>query len=360
MKSLKGICFVSLLLLVTFVGQGRIQAGELLLRSLRLPVTYEAVGSVRPVVEARLMAQASGRILSLAVRAGDRVTEGQELAVMEDRVLGLKVEQANRAIEAAQADSSRARQGQMAAEAALAQARDEFQRVKKLLADKAATPQRFEQAQAAFKGAEAGVAQARYGVEAAMATVARAEAAKKEAEVGLGYTRLEAPMAGVVSERMVDPGDLAWPGRPLLLLMNPEAMRIEASVPESLAASVREGQALELSVDALGGETLKGAVEEIAPAADPLSRTVQIKVSLPKDARLVSGMFGRVRIPLGERDALLLPEKAFRRVGQLTMVRVREGQAWKLRLVRLGARRADGTHEVLAGLAAGDVLALEE
>ena len=335
-------------------------AGEVEIRSHRLPVTYEAVGSLRPTVEARLMSQASGRLLSLAVSAGDRVTEGQELAVIEDRVMSLKVEQADRAVEAARAEGNRAEQGRMAAEAALAQVRDEFDRVKKLLAEKAATPQRFEQAQAAFKAAEAGVAQAKFAVQAANAGVARAEAAREEARVALSYTRLVAPMDGMVSRRLVDPGDLAWPGRPLLILMEPADMRIEVAVPEGLAGKVRKGQTLEISVDALAGARFHGDVEEIVPSADPLSRTVLIKVDIPRDERLVSGMFGRVRIPLGEREAIVLPEKALRRVGQLVLVRVREGKDWRLRMVRLGRRRPDGGHEVLAGVTAGDVVALDE
>ena len=339
---------------------GSLRAGEIRLQSQVLPVTYEAVGSVRPAVEARLMSQASGLILTVSARAGDRVSAGQELAVIEDRVMGLKVEQAERAVEAARADRNRAEQGRMAAEAAFAQARDEFERVKKLLAEKAATPQRFEQAQAAFKAAEAGVAQAKFGAQAAEAAVARAAAAREEAKVALSYTRLVAPMAGLVSERLVDPGDLAWPGRPMLVLMDPKDMRIEVAVPEGLAGKVREGQSLELSVDALGADRLRGTVQEIVPSADPLSRTVLVKVGLPRDERLVSGMFGRVQLPLGERQVLLLPEKALRRVGQLTLVRTRTGKDWALRMVRLGARRADGGFEVLAGLDAGAVVALEE
>ena len=148
------------------------------------------------------------------------------------------------------------------------------------------------------------------------------------------------------------------PGQPLLVLDDPRAYRLEAEVGESAVGGVRLGQRVPVVLDSLG-RSLEGRVVEIIPAADPASRTVTVKLDLPGDPGLRSGLFGRARFPAGERQALLVPISALTERGQLTAVYVVDGQnIARLRLVTAGARHADRV-EILSGLAAGERIVVE-
>jgi RND family efflux transporter MFP subunit len=156
----------------------------------------------------------------------------------------------------------------------------------------------------------------------------------------------------------VEPGDLAVPGQTLLVLDDPRAYRFEAEVGESAVGRVRLRQTVPVVLDALA-RTLEGRVAEIVPAADPTSRTVTVKVDLPADPELRSGLFGRARFPAGERQALLVPGTALVERGQLTGVYVVDTQGIaQLRLVTAGARREDRV-EILSGLRAGERIVVE-
>jgi RND family efflux transporter MFP subunit len=175
-----------------------------------------------------------------------------------------------------------------------------------------------------------------------------AQAALSEAEVMAGYTVIRAPISGVVSEKHADVGDMALPGRPLLVIENPDALRLEAALPETAASSIRVGQVLSARIDALGS-VLAGRVSEISPTADPASRTVTMKLDLPREPALRPGMFGRLLLTTQAGEALLVPATALVRYGQLETVFIAHGGTVSLRLVRSG-RSAESDVEILAGL----------
>ena len=208
-----------------------------------------------------------------------------------------------------------------------------------------------DQATARLRSLRAREAQMRHRIDQARAEI-------RTAEIALGDTRITAPATGVVVDRRVEPGDLAMPGQPLLVLDDPRAYRLEAEVGESVIGRVRVGQRVPVTLDALG-RTLDGRVAEIIPAADPASRTVTVKLELPADADLRSGLFGRARFPMGERQALTVPLSTLVERGQLTGVYVVDPQGVaRFRLVTTGERRA-GRAEILSGLAAGERIAGE-
>jgi RND family efflux transporter MFP subunit len=203
-----------------------------------------------------------------------------------------------------------------------------------------------EQAQARIASVQAREKQMGYRIDAAAAEL-------RAAEISLAETRIVAPATGVVVDRRVEPGDLAGPGQPLLVLDDPRAYRLEASVGESAVGRVRLGERVPVVLDALG-RTLEGRVAEIIPAADPASRTVTVKLDLPADPGLRSGLFGRARFPAEERQVILVPIPALVERGQLAAVYVvGDDDVARLRLVTAGARHADRV-EVLSGLAGGE------
>lgn len=291
-----------------------------------LPIEHAAAGSLRSRSEVALAARVGGRVIELGVDVGDRVGAGQVLVRLEAEELAARQ---------GQAESQR-----RAAEVSLKEFVQRFERVEALVARGAATTEELEQAQAARSRAEASLAAARQAL--------------VEARVLREQAELRAPFDGVVAARHVDPGDLAWAGRPLLELFDPSALRLEAAVPEGLVAHLPLGApvAIELASPA---RRLAGRVGEVAPGADPRSRTFLVRVPLEAAGELQPGQFARLVFEGGTREAVRVPEAAVVRVGQLAQVLVEHEGRWTRRHVTLG-RAGEGWIEVLSGLAGGETI----
>jgi multidrug efflux pump subunit AcrA (membrane-fusion protein) len=318
--------------------------------------TYEAVGTVRPLAESSVEAQVSGKIVSVRVRAGDNVERGDVLVVLEDREYQARLDQALQGLNSAKAAREQARQKIEEAEAAFDEATSQFQRIKTLYESGAVTQRELDQAEAAFLQTRSRLQQAKDGLSRAEADVLRARKMVEEAQIALGYTRIKAPEAGQVAQRLADPGDLAAPGKPLLVLQTPGNLRLEAYVREGLIHKVRPGEEFDVRIGSLES-TVDGVVTEVVPSADPRTRTFLVKVGIPEMPGVHPGMFGRLLIPEGTRPAVLVPEGAVRRVGQLETVLVKEGEDWKTYYVKTG-RTMDGMVEVLSGLSGGETVAV--
>jgi membrane fusion protein (multidrug efflux system) len=179
-----------------------------------------------------------------------------------------------------------------------------------------------------------------------------AVAAVDEAAVLQSYTTVTAPFAGVITRRQVEIGDLAAAGAPLLELEGTTRLRAEVAVPESLEV-LAPGADLAVEAD---GTPLSGRLAEIAPAADPATRTRLAKVDLPAGAAVRSGQFVRVLWPAARSAALLVPATALTRFGQVEQVFVvTAANRAELRLVRTGGREGDRII-VLSGLSAGETV----
>lgn len=294
-----------------------------------VPVRSEAVGTVRSRRTTRVSPRIMGTILEIAVAQGDHVTEGQVLARIDDREVTAR--QA-----AAKADLSQA-------EARLAQAKSAHDRYLELKAKGAATAEQLEQVTADY--------------EAAKAAVAGAEEAVKAASIVVEYAEITAPLSGVVSEKLAEPGDLALPGKPVLTIQDPTDLRLEADVREYLIPDLPVGAKVEVVFGPPLSERFETTIEERAPEADPRTRTFRVKAPLPKDTKAQPGNFGRLVFPTGERTVLLVPRSAVKRIGQLETVRVLDAEEDRVRVrhVRTGDLFGDRV-EVLSGLSAGELV----
>lgn len=320
-----------------------------------IPQTYEAVGTVRPRSEASLASQVSGRVMAVRVREGDAVHEGEVLVQMDNREWQARVLQSREALRAAVAQEERAREALKGAEAVLGEVRSRRDRVRYYFDREVATRQDLEQTEAAFESSRARVGEASKAAAAARAEVERARKAEEEAQVGLDHTVIRAPHAGRIAQRMVEPGDMAWPGKPLLVLHSPGSLQLEAQVREGLIGRVGKGARLPVTVDALGIE-LEGIVEEIVPSGDPATRSFLVKVSVPPVDGLLPGMFGRLIVPLDERRAILLNRRAVRRIGQMEVVRAEQDGRWVDLFVKTG-REIGEFVEILSGLRGNEKVA---
>lgn len=305
-----------------------------------VPDWLEAIGTVRAAQTSQLASQIMGNIVAVQAHEGERVESGQVLVAIDDTQQRAAVEQATAAHMAAQQDVT-------AAESELALAQSTLKRYQQLYEKKSVSPQEFDEIRTRAQAAEARRDMAR-------AALSQADAALAQARTSLGYTRIRAPFAGIVTERKADPGTLASPGVPILTLEDTRNYRLEVTIDESDVRLVRVGQSAPVSIDALGSAEITGKVAQIVPAVDPGSRSFLVKIELPKDAHLRSGLFGRAEFPRGERSALLIPRAAVVERGQLQGVYVLDAeQIVGLHYVTLG--RASGQQiEVLSGLGGGE------
>jgi len=280
------------------------------LRVSKQPLAEEVVGTVRARLEARLEARVSGRIEALNVVPGQKVEAGQVLASLHAPELRARLEQAT---------------------ARRQQAAQDQQRYTALLERKAVTQAEFDAVQAQARVAEAAVA---------------------EAESMLGYAEVTAPFAGVITRKAADVGDLATPGKLLLEMEDPSSLRFEADMAEALLGRVKMGQEMRVRLAQVTG-SLAGTISELSPVADPATRTFTVKLDLPAMPGLRSGQFGRVSVPVGEGDALVVPSEAVIRRGQLEYVFIEAGGKAQLRLVKTGRVLNEGV-ELLAGAMDGE------
>lgn len=290
------------------------------------PITLEIPGTVEADRTAAVSSRVMATVTAVHVHAGDRVRRGQILVEIDAQTASGQVDQA--------------RGGLSQAQAGLALAERNYERYKALAAVQAASQAELDFARMQYDQARGAVEQARGAVSAASSVASE--------------SRVTAPFAGRVTARMVEVGDLAAPGRPLVQIESSSAHRLSVSVPESLLAraGLALGSPVTVSIDArpdLG--RLTGKVAELAPAADPMAHAFTIEISLG-DVEVPSGSSGRAWLSAGGRSAVAVPAEAVLRQGGATLVVVRdsEGRAAS-RIVTLGTDLGDGRVEVLSGLA---------
>jgi RND family efflux transporter MFP subunit len=307
-----------------------------------VPDLVEAVGTLRAAETSQLAAQMMGNIVEVRVHEGDRIQRGQVLAVLDDA-------QPQAALDRATAAELASRQEIATSDSDFALAEATFKRYQTLYEKKSVSPQEFDEIKARYQATQARQEMARTGQ-------AQAKAALQQARTALSYTHILAPFDGIVTEKKADVGTLASPGMPIFTVEDQRRHRLEATVNETDLRYVRIGQRIPVLINALGDRELKGKVIEIVPAADPVSRSFLVKVELPSDAALRSGLFGRAEFARGERSALFVPRTAVIERGQLQGVYVLgRNRIAGLRYITLG-RPVAGQVEVLAGLQTGEML----
>jgi RND family efflux transporter MFP subunit len=307
------------------------------------------------VVQARTTARITSRIMApvreVRVSPGDQVREGQTLVVLDGNDLAAGARSARSAALAAEQGANAAAAERQAAEAALALALASHDRIAGLQAKRSATAQELDDATAALRSAEARVAGTSARALQATSAVESARAASDQASTTESFTRIAAPFDGMVTEKLVEPGNMASPGMPLLRLEDTRGFRLEVRVDESRIGRIRNGEGVPVFLGT-GTSPIDGKVVEISRAEDADARAFLVKIALPDAAGLRSGEFGKARFGGTPRRALTVPSPAIVRRGQLTSVFVVENGIARVRLVNISES------EVLAGLAESEVVIL--
>lgn len=297
---------------------------------------FEMDGVVQPVKQSTISAQAGGRLLSLAVKAGDQVKSGQLLATINDSETQTGVQRSQAQV--AQADAE------------LRNARAHFERTRDLLSKGFISSAAMDTAEAQLKSAQAGRDQATAGA--------------RQANLSQGFTRVTAPFDGWVLQTLAEVGDLAMPGTPLLTLYAPTPLRAVVQMPVSRSTLLTGTSAIDVEVPATDGAKtwIRPVNANPMPGADPVSQTIEWRLELPAQAasRLMPGQQIRVRFAAaGQKQRLVIPAAAVLRRGELTAVYVASPRGFVLKAIRLGADHGAQGFEVLAGLDEKDQVALD-
>jgi RND family efflux transporter MFP subunit len=319
---------------------------------------YEAVGTVRPKVETRIEAQITAKVIDVKVTSGNKVSKGSPLVILDNRQLKSKLLQAKQGLKSAISNKEQAQHAVAAAKAAFTQKRLTFERIKKNFESQAATSQDVERAESAFLQAQASLEKSNKALSGSESGILRAKEVVKEANIALGYTVIKAPQNGEIIRRQIEPGDLALPGKPLIILQTEGSLRLEAYVREGLITKVRKNQNLKVNITTLN-KTVHAVVEEIVPYADPQTRTFLVKATLPVIEGLYPGMFGKLLIPAGKREVVMIPCRSVRKIGQLETIAIHENNQWKNVFIQTGKKHGDQI-EVLSGISGDELIGIKE
>jgi membrane fusion protein, multidrug efflux system len=287
-------------------------------------------GSLAAEEQATVRAQLSGSILETYAEPGEPVRRGQLLARLDAFSLRDTYTSAQVAVEQARSNLS------------LAEREAERQRV---LAEAGAV-------------AERNVETATQSVATARASLAQARAQLSSAEKQLGYTRVTAPISGVVSEKPVSAGDVVQPGTAVYTVVDPSRLELEASVPAEQIGALHVGAPVQFTVNGYPGRAFEGEITRINPAADPATRQVRVYAEIPNPGNaLVAGLFAEGRVASQARTGLTVPTAAIdRRMQRPAVLVVREGKVQRVD-IELGIEdEREQRVEVLRGVQAGEVV----
>ena len=279
---------------------------------------------------AQIRAEVPGSVVQVFHDPGARIAQGASLAKIDDRAINDLYLSAKSGLTAAQNGADIAAR--------------ELSRAEKLVAAGAIAERELENV--------------RRGDLTARTMLDDAKARLASAQKQLDATNVLAPYAGIVSERMVNPGDIVAPGSPLFTGVDPATMRLEAAVPAEQLSQVRVGAAVRFSVTGYPGRTFEGRVSNVNPSADPQTRQVRLFVRIPNAGnQLVAGLFAEGRVASDSRETLTVPELAVDMRGLTpSVLRLKNGRTEKVE-VTLGARDEQmERYEVTAGITAGDTL----
>ncbi|MEW6410030.1 MAG: efflux RND transporter periplasmic adaptor subunit [Nitrospirota bacterium] len=263
-----------------------VEVGQITIHKMQ-DIVY-TLGTIAPSGKANVGASVSGRIEMMHVREGSIVKAGDVIAEIKSTEFQIQYD---------------------AAKDRLALAESDYQRKKRLF-----------EAGAITKG-ERDIAEDRYK---------QAKAQYELAEQQMAHARVTAPITGVIGAKLFDKGEVVGAGMPIVNIMNTSKVNVESDIPENEVYKIREGQWCQVISDAYTGKVFSGKVVNIAPLADPLSRTFKTKIEIDNPQMLLHpGMFARVTIVVGEKPkARVVPiDAVIEREGSEVIFVVRANEA---------------------------------
>jgi len=303
--------------------------------------SLSTTGSILAIKEAAIGPKIAGLVEKIFVDEGDEVKKGDILLQLDKTNLILAVNQAEAAVEVAQANLAQAKTN-------LENTRRDFERLSKLYQKKVITQEKYDQMDSSFKIAQDKVV-------AATAQINQTKENLNLASQQLKDSTVFSPFSAIVVERRSNEGEMVTPGDKVLHLMDISRIKVEGEFPERDLAMIKAGMQVKVSLDAYPGQVFQGHLELVGPTVDMVSRTFKVRAVLDNQERLLkAGMFARMELCLPEEEALFIPGEALIREvsGEAHVFVVKDGLARKRRL-EIG-RRSNQLIEVIQGLTEGE------
>jgi len=306
-------------------GAAAVKAHVVVVQKTVLPIIATAPGGVIAEQQAQIASRLMGFIREMNVHEGQSVVAGQRLFTVDPTDI--------------QGQVSQAKAGLAQAEAALADAKSDYTRFGNLYKEEAIPKLQWDKVRLQYQVAQQQAAAARAGLGTAAAQ--------------MRYATLTAPFAGIITQKMANVGDLAAPGRPVLMLENPSKLQVQTNVSSEVFAHLKLGDSVSLEAGDTG-TAVTGKIARLVPAADPATHTYLVKIDLPQGSGLKSGMYVLVSFAIGQREGVRVPQSAVLDRAGITGVFVVDAQGIAhYRMVRVG-EASDGQVEIQAGLAPGE------
>jgi RND family efflux transporter MFP subunit len=280
------------------------------------PRTIDSVMSAAGTLSSKntsvLSSKVMGKVMELTVQEGSYVTAGKLLLKIESGEISAQVYQA---------------------QAAFNNARLQYERIKSLYDVQAATQMEIEQATLGFESAKAGL---------------------NAAKAMEGYTIITAPIEGQIVEKKINLGEMAIPGQPILRIEDNRNLRLEVTVREQDLVSIQPGKTVTVRIDALPNREIRGRIAQVVQAADVRTHSFVVKIDIPADKNLITGMYGKAYFSIGKREAILVPRSAVVTMSGLSGVYIvsAEGNAL-FQMIQPGDLQGDQI-EAVTGLKSGD------
>jgi RND family efflux transporter MFP subunit len=302
-----------------------VQAAVITVEKASLALVATSPGNVIAQQQAMISSRLMGFLREINVQEGQRVVAGQKLFAVDPTDI--------------QGQMAMARAGLSQAEAALGDAKNDFERFGALYKEQAIPKMQWDKISLQYQMTQQQVSMARAGFDTASAQ--------------MKYATVTAPFAGVITQKMANAGAMAAPGQPVLMLENTDRLQVQTSVADDVYAQLKLGTAVAIQAEGQGSDIV-GKVANLVPSADPVTHSHLVKIDLPKDAGLRSGSFVQVAFALGQRDGVRVPASAVLTRAGITGVFVVDAQGLaSYRMVRTGTASA-GQVEILAGLNPGE------
>ena len=331
--------------------------------------TVDLAGTLVSPDQARVSAEAAGVVQTVSVRLGDDVARGQELARLAPRELELALERAQSALRQTEAqlgmsgeDSQPLPDDQIAAirtaAATLEDARTQNQRAEQLSARGLLAGAEVEATRTKLKVAEAGYESAVETVRSLKASLQDRRAAYQLAQKKLNDAVIRAPIAGAVSDRLVQPGEFIKEDTPVITLVQMDPLKVSTAAQEKYAGVIKPGMPIQFSVESYPNDTFRGRIVSVSPAVDQSTRTFAVEAELPNpDHRLKPGFFAKgVILTRVDSNVTAAPDDAVSTLAGVSTVFVVENGVVRPQNVTTGVHQ-DNLIEIVGGLRGNETLA---
>jgi RND family efflux transporter MFP subunit len=315
---------------------------------------YTADGSVMANNNAKVSTKIMAKILEIKVKEGDEVHQGQLLAVLDASDIEQNIKEAKAGLREIADAKREVLSGLTAAQQAYKFMKKTYERFKKLYEENALPKQKLEEIETQMIGAKAKVDALKAKLQQIKAKEEQVKAKLKYAEIMKSYAYVYSPFDGVVIKKMADVGDMAAPGMPLFIIGDKNLVFF-SQIDEGLFNKVNLGDEFKVRIDTINKE-LTGRVIEKSNSIDPMTRSFSVKLAIPNEGDISSGMYGKLFIPVKKEERIFIPKSAILNWGQLTAVyRVDKDGILHLTFVKTGEEKGD-LIEVNAGLKPGDII----